>query len=154
MTQTDQPSRSRSAPQGVGDILRHTMADVSLLTSRVIELAKVELIPSAKTAGVGAGLLVGAAVFALFALGLIFIGCSVLIGEALGSVWLGFLIMAAGLLVITGVLAAIGVTQLNKSDFSATRTKQAATASITAVKGAVDRATTAAKTPALERHHD
>lgn len=140
-----------SAERGVGDVVKDITTDVQLLVKHEIELAKAELMPSAKAAGTGAGLFGGAGVFALYALGLIFIGLSILIGQALGQLWLGFLIMAGGLLLIAAILGLIGKLSVGKADFSATHTKASAEASVNAVKGAVDRATTAAKTPAIER---
>jgi len=147
MTQTS-PS---DAEPGVADIVKNITTDVQLLVKHEIELAKAELMPSAKAAGTGAGLFGGAGVFALYALGLIFIGSSVLIGQAIGHLWLGFMIMAGGLLVIAAVLGLVGKKQVDKADFSAEHTKSSANASVLAVKGAVARATTAAKTPAIER---
>lgn len=137
--------------RGVGDVVKDITSDVQLLVKHEIELAKAELMPSAKAAGTGVGMFGGAGVFALYALGLIFIGLSVLIGQALGQLWLGFLIMAGGLLLIAAILGVIGKMSVGKADFSATRTKASTEASVNAVKGAVDRANTAAKTPAIER---
>jgi len=128
--------RGDNAP-GVADIVKNITADVQQLVKGEIELAKAELVPSAKAAGKGAGLFSGAGVLGLYALGLLFIGLSWLIGDALGRIWLGFLIMTAGLLVIAGILALIGKASLNKADFSASRTKAATTETVTAVKGAV-----------------
>ena len=138
--------------RGVGDVVKAITSDVQLLVKHEIELAKSELMHSAKAAGTGAGLFGGAGVLALYALGLVFIGLSVLIGEALGQVWLGFLIMAGGLLVVAAILGVIGKVSVGRADFSASRTKASTEASVNAVKGAVERATTAAKTPAIERH--
>ena len=137
--------------RGVGDVVKDITSDVQLLVKHEIELAKAELMPSAKAAGTGVGLFGGAGVFALYALGLVFIGLSVLIGQALGQLWLGFLIMAGGLLLIAAILGIVGKLSVGKADFSATRTKASTEASVNAVKGAVERATTAAKTPAIER---
>lgn len=138
--------------RGVGDVVKAITSDVQLLVKHEIELAKSELMPSAKAAGTGAGLFGGAGVLALYALGLVFIGLSVLIGQALGQVWLGFLIMAGGLLLVAAILGIIGKVSMGKADFSASHTKASTEASVNAVKGAVERATTAAKTPAIERH--
>lgn len=133
MTQTT-PGGTES---GVADIVKSITADVQQLVKGEIELAKAELVPSAKAAGTGAGMFGGAGVVALYAVGLLFIGLSWLIGEALGRVWLGFLIMTAGLLLVAGILALLGKASIKKADFSATRTRNAATETVDAVKGAV-----------------
>lgn len=149
--------RERSGPAdkpGVGDIMKAISTDVQQLVKHEIELAKAELMPAAKLAGMGSGLLAGAAVFALFALGLIFIGCSLVIGGALGKIWLGFMIMAAGLLVVAGLLGLFGIVQVKKANLNPERTTATATATVNAVKGAITRATTAAKTPAIEPRRD
>ncbi|HIT76813.1 MAG TPA: phage holin family protein [Candidatus Avipropionibacterium avicola] len=147
-TPNDAPTEER----GIGDLVKDITSDAQLLVQHEIELAKAELIPSVKKAGTGAGLFGGAGVIALYALGLIFLGCGFLIGDALGRTWLGMLIMAGGLLVVALICVLIGNALRKKADFSATATKANATASVNAVKGAVERASTAAKTPAIERH--
>lgn len=143
-----------SDERSAGDLMKTITADVQLLVKHEIELAKSELMPAVKKTGTGIGLFGGAGVLALYALGLIFIGCSVLIGDALGRVWLGFLIMAGGLLVIAGLCAFIGNWLRKKADFSATATKRGATDSVNAVKGAVERVNVAAKTPAIVHTSD
>ncbi|MFW6597783.1 phage holin family protein [Propionibacteriaceae bacterium Y2011] len=154
MTEAGTDRMPPAAERGVGDIVKNIVDEAQVLIKYEVELAKAELMPSAKAAGKAGGMFGGAGVLALYALGLIFIGLSVLIGDALGRVWLGFLIMAVGLLVIAGILGLIGKLSMDKADFSATQTKASAQASVNAVKGALNRATVAAKTPALEKRHD
>lgn len=122
---------------GVADTVKAITSDVQQLVRTEIELAKAELLPSAKTAGTGAGLFGGAGVFGLYALGLLFFGLSWLIGESLGRVWLGFLAMTVLLLIIAGILFLVGRAKLKQADFSASRTKASAAQTAAAVKGAV-----------------
>ena len=142
-----------SDERSAGDLVKTITADVQLLVKHEIELAKAELMPAVKKTGTGVGLFGAAGVIALYALGLAFIGCSVLIGEALDRMWLGFLIMAGGLVVTAGLAVFIGNWLRKNADFSATATKRGATDSVNAVKGAVERVNTAAKTPAIEHRN-
>jgi len=50
------------AEQPIGDIVKAITADVKELVRDEVQLAKAELVPAAKTGGIGAGLLAGAAV--------------------------------------------------------------------------------------------
>ncbi|MEO7122678.1 MAG: phage holin family protein [Lacisediminihabitans sp.] len=83
------------------------------LVREEIEQLKAEVIGKVKHAGIGLGLFAGAAIFAFFAVGVLVAAAVLGIAEALPG-WLAALIVAAALLVITGILAAIGVTQLKR----------------------------------------
>lgn len=91
--------------------------------SREKELAKAELVPAAKHAGIGSGLFAGAGVFALHALWMILIGGALAVGWLLDSVtrlstWgaftLGFLAVAVVSLFIAFVLVKVGQLQMKK----------------------------------------
>lgn len=100
------------APQapGVGDILKDIQAEVSNLIRGEVELAKQELVPSARNGGIGAGLFTGALYFILNALILLFIAGSLAIWQWLNlPIALGFVIMAGVLVVVAGIFALIGV---------------------------------------------
>ncbi len=109
MTSTtgDKPRRSLFAL--IGDIPR-------LLTDLVrgeIEALQKELIDKVKHAGVGIGLLVGAASLAFFALG-VFVAAAVLGLAVVLPAWAAALIVAGTLLLIAGILVAIGVQQIKE----------------------------------------
>ena len=78
-----------------------------------LELAALELKRKVAALGVGAGLLVGGAVFGLFALGFLLTAAAVGFATFLPT-WLALLIVAGCLLLLTGALAAIGVSRLRK----------------------------------------
>lgn len=91
--------------------------------SREKELAKAELVPAAKHAGIGSGLFAGAGIFALHALWMLIICGALAVGWLLDSVtrlstWgaftLGFLAVAIVSLFIAFVLAKVGQSQLKK----------------------------------------
>nr|WP_208393196.1 phage holin family protein [Frigoribacterium faeni] len=86
---------------------------ISRLIRGEIQLAKTELVTKLKEAGVGAGFLVGAALFGFFLLAVL-ITAGVLGLATVVAPWLAALIVAAVLLVITGVLALLGVKALKK----------------------------------------
>ncbi len=79
-----------------------------------IESLKQELIGKAKDAGVGIGLLVVAGAFAFFLLGVL-VAAAILGLATVFAPWLAALIVAGGLLIITVVLALIGISTLKRS---------------------------------------
>ena len=78
-----------------------------------LELAALELKRKVAALGIGAGLLVGGAVFALFALGFAVAAAAVGLATVL-STWLALLIVAGGLFLLAGILASVGITRLRK----------------------------------------
>jgi Putative Actinobacterial Holin-X, holin superfamily III len=78
-----------------------------------IESAKAELIAKLKQAGIGLGFLVGAAVFGFILLEVL-IAAAVLATATVFPAWLAALLVGAALLVVTAVLALIGVRMLRR----------------------------------------
>ena len=111
--------RYRHEDRSLGEIISEVMDNASTLVKQEVELAKAEAKVAASRAGKGVGMFVGAAIgafMALFALTLLLwwvIG--VLIGSstapALG--WSG-LIVTVIWLVVAGILAAVGKSELDK----------------------------------------
>ena len=79
-----------------------------------IENLKKELVDKVKHAGVGAGLLAGAAVVALFFLGTLILAGIYGLAEVL-PMWASALIVAGVLLLIIAILALVGMRQLKAS---------------------------------------
>jgi hypothetical protein len=102
----DQPS--------VGELVRRASENVSTLVRAEIELAKAELSTTVKRAGIGGGMLAGAAVVLLFSVPFLF----VVIAEVLVAIglprWLSYLIVWVFFLLVAGVLALLGQRQLKK----------------------------------------
>lgn len=137
------------ADSPVGDIIKSITDDVKLLVRDEVELAKAELVPSAKKAGIGAGLFGAAGYFALVASILLFITAALGL-YALGlSLWLSFLIVAVALLIIAAVLGLIGYAQV-KNVKGPERTIAQAQDTVAEVSAAVKRANAAAKAPQIE----
>jgi hypothetical protein len=80
---------------------------VSDLVSREIELVKAEMIAKVKALGVGAGLLVGAAIILLGMLGVLLTAAILALGQIMPG-WLAALLVAAALLIIAVIIGLIG----------------------------------------------
>ncbi len=152
--------------QAVGDIVKSITDDVLVLVRGEVELAKAELVPSAKKAGIGAGMLGAAGYLAINGLLLLFmagaLGIASLIlkltqasapgtsaASVTGWVALGFVIMAVILFIIAGILALLGRAALKKIK-GPDQTVSEAKTSVESVKHAVNRGNAAAKTPEID----
>lgn len=101
----------------IADTIKAIQADLTTIVRGEIELAKAELVPQAKSVGIGAGLFGGAGYFAMNGIALLFLGLSALVGhffatglgwEPLLAAFMGLAIMAVVMFLIAGVLALIG----------------------------------------------
>ncbi|CAN5413336.1 hypothetical protein BH10ACT7_BH10ACT7_08580 [soil metagenome] len=115
-------SPSRDAPKRslfrlIGD-LPGLLSD---LVRQEIEQLKQELTDKIKHAGVGVGLLVGAAAFLFFALA-VFTAAAILGIATVLPPWAAALIVGGALLVITAILVLIGVAQLKRGATAPTET--------------------------------
>src|SRR3954462_7777784 len=90
-----------------GELVKDLSAQVSTLVRQELELAKVELTAKGKQAGIGAGMLGGAGLFALYGVGAL-VACAILALSTVVDGWLAALIVAAVLFVVAGVLALAG----------------------------------------------
>jgi membrane protein implicated in regulation of membrane protease activity len=137
------------ADRPVGDIIKGITDDAKLLVNDTVELAKTELIPSAKNAGIGAGLFGAAGYFGINAFTLLYIAAALGL-YALGvAPWLAFVIVAVVLLLIAAVLGLIGYTRVRKVK-APERTIAQTQESIAEISGAIQRATAAASAPQIE----
>ena len=132
------------ADQPVGEIISAISADVKALVQDEVQLAKAELEPAAKNAGIGGGLLGAAAFFGVSAVFILYF-CVVYVLVRLGlSEWLSFLIVGAALLVLAAVLGAIGYSLIKKVK-APKRTITQATETVNQLKGSVQQALAAVK---------
>ena len=104
------------AEQDLAGIIKDIQTDVRAIVTGEIDLVKAELVPQAKTAGIGAGLLGAAAYLAIIAGTLIFLALSFLLSlgfmtwfglPIFGAAAWGFSLTAVVLLLIAGTLALI-----------------------------------------------
>ena len=98
---------------GLIGLIRQLPGQVSRLIRDEIRAAQLELTEKLKAAGIGAGLLVGGAVLALFAFGALIAAAILGLSEVLAP-WLSALIVGVVLLLIAGILALVGQRRLKK----------------------------------------
>ena len=98
---------------GVGTAAKQVVDHVKTLVGLEVELAKVEVGRKVAALGIGIGLLIGAAVFGVFALGFLFATIAAALAEVV-AVWLALLIVAVFLLVVAAVLAVVGLGRVRR----------------------------------------
>ena len=108
------PVKTGPPERSLGQLVADASKDLSAIVRSEVALAKAELSVEAKIAAMGAALFAVAGVLALLG-GLLLLFAIVYGLVALGlSTWLSFLIVAAVLLVLAGILALIGKSRLSK----------------------------------------
>jgi hypothetical protein len=108
-----EPRPPGSADKSLGEIVADVTQKLQLLVREEIELAKTEVMIKAKKLGVGAGMATAALVTLLYFSVFLFIGLAYLLNDLFnweqGSIWAGFLVVAAFFLILTIVLIVIGL---------------------------------------------
>ncbi len=90
------------------------LSDHAVALARLeLKLALLELKGKASALGLGAALLTGAAVFALFALGLALAAAAVGLATALPT-WLALLVVAGAVFLVAGVLGVLGLSAVKR----------------------------------------
>ena len=136
------------AEQDLAGIIKDIQTDVRTIVKGEIDLVKAELLPQAKTAGIGAGLLGAAAYLAITAGTLIFLALSFLLSlgfmtwfqlPLLGAATWGFTIVAVVLLLIAGVLVLLARQRMvfTKPERTISQANQTGAALTSAVKDAM-----------------
>jgi hypothetical protein len=112
-TPAEAPAAAENGRPGLADAVKEVTDHAKALVGLEVELASLELKRKVGAIGLGVGLLVGAALFALFALGFAFATIAVALATFLAT-WLALLIVTAFLLLLVVVLAAVGLGRLRK----------------------------------------
>ena len=99
------PDDARDRP--VGELMKELANETTTLVRQELELAKAEMGQKAKRAGLGAGMLGGAGVAALLALGAL-TACLILALDGALPNWLAALVIALLWAAVAGVLALVG----------------------------------------------
>lgn len=142
----------------IGEVIKDITADVTTIVKGEIELAKAELIPQAKSIGVGVGMFGAVGFLGFSALSLFSIAVSVAFGAGyaswfalseLVSVALGFTTTALLLLIVAAILGVIGKNKL--AVHGPERTVTVGQESVEAVRTAVERGVDSAETEAADR---
>jgi uncharacterized membrane protein YqjE len=98
----------------IGELVKDLSAQTSTLVRQEIALARAELQEQGKVAGKGAGMLAGAAVAGLLALGALTAGLIALLDKAMAT-WVAALIAMALWAIVALVLAKAGQTALKRA---------------------------------------
>jgi hypothetical protein len=106
------PADARERP--IGDLVKDLSAQTSTLVRKEIELARAELQAKGKIAGKGAGMLAGAAVAGLLALGALTAALIALLDKAMAT-WVAALIVMALWAIVALVLAKTGQKALQRA---------------------------------------
>lgn len=125
---------TKGTERSLGQLVADASTDLKAIVKDEIALAKVEVKADVAKGGKGAGLLAGAGLFALYMLGFLLLALAWGLHAAGLSVWLGMLITAGVLLVITLILALMGVSALRKIKGKPARTIDNAQRTVAAVK--------------------
>jgi len=100
--------------RSVADLVRHLTRLVPQLVRAELTLAKAELAEKGKQAGVGAGLFGGSGLFAFFSFAALVAAAILGLAEVLPG-WAASLIVAGALLVLAGLLALVGRSQVRRA---------------------------------------
>jgi Putative Actinobacterial Holin-X, holin superfamily III len=99
--------------RSTADLVKLLSEQVSVLVRDELKLAQLEMSRKGKQAGVGAGMLGGGGLIALYALGCL-IACAIIAIAGVVSAWLAALIVGAALLAVAAVAALLGKSRLQK----------------------------------------
>lgn len=124
--------------QSTAELVRQAGEQISKLVRDELQQAKAELADKGRHAGLGIGLFGGAAVMLHYALGALLVAAGLGLAQVMPG-WAAALIVAAVLLVIAGIEALVGRSQLKQSTpLIPDRTIDSVRADIETVKGAVE----------------
>ncbi|MCT9929321.1 phage holin family protein [Planotetraspora sp. A-T 1434] len=97
-----------------GELVRRLSEDVSRLVRDELRLARLEMTEKGKRAGVGAGMLGGAGVVALYGGGSLVAAAIIALAMVLPA-WASALIVGAALLLVAGVVGLVGKRQVSRA---------------------------------------
>jgi len=114
MSIEDVNTQAGPAARSTADLVRDVTELVPRLVHEEIALAKAELTEKGKHAGAGVGLFGGGGLFAFFGIAVLIAAAVLGLAEAVPA-WASALIVAAVLLLIAGVLAMVGRSQVRQA---------------------------------------
>ena len=112
--QTQRPGVSRPQDRPAGELVKDMSEQLSHLVRDELRLAQLEMTRKGKQAGLGAGMLAGGGLVALYGLGCL-IACAVIAMAGVLRPWLAALIVGAALLLIAGLAALAGTGRLRRA---------------------------------------
>jgi uncharacterized membrane protein YqjE len=133
----DGMTQSTASTASTGELVSRLSEQVSTLVREELALARAEMTEKGKRAGMGAGLLGGAGVVALYGVGAL-LATVVIALDLVLPLWLAALIVTVVLFAAAGVLALIGRTEVKRATPPVPeRTKENVQADVDTVKTAV-----------------
>jgi Putative Actinobacterial Holin-X, holin superfamily III len=102
------------AEPSAGELVKRLSEQVSVLMRDELKLAQLEMARKGKQAGIGAGLLGGSGLVALYGVGCL-LACAILGLSRVLEPWLAALIVGAALLLVSGIVALLGKARLKKA---------------------------------------
>jgi hypothetical protein len=106
--------RAKAPAASTGDLVKQLSEQVSRLVRDEFRLAQLEMTRKGQQAGVGAGLLGGSGVIALYAVGCLLAAAIIGLATAVAA-WLAALIVGAALLLVAAVSALLGKGRLSRA---------------------------------------
>jgi len=105
-----------SAAQGssTGDLVKQLSEQVSVLVRDELKLARLEMTAKGKQAGLGAGMLGGSGLIALYGVACL-LACAVIAISGVVAAWLAALIVGVALLAVSGIAALLGKARLRRA---------------------------------------
>jgi uncharacterized membrane protein YqjE len=114
MTQTSDMERTAAHEQSTAELIKQMTEQVSTLVRDELKLAQVEMTRKGKQAGIGAGLLGGGGLVALYGVACL-IACAIIGLSHVLQAWLAALIVGAVLLAAAGIAALIGKNRVQQA---------------------------------------
>ena len=103
-----------STQASTAELVKQLSEQVSVLVREELKLAQLEMTRKGKRAGVGAGMVGGGGLIALYGAGCL-IACVILAISGVLAAWLSALIVGAALLVVAGAAALVGKGRLQEA---------------------------------------
>jgi Putative Actinobacterial Holin-X, holin superfamily III len=102
------------AQSSTGELVKRLSEQVSVLVRDELKLAQLEMTRKGKQAGMGAGMLGGSGLVALYGVGCLLAGAILGLSRVLEP-WLAALIVGAALLLVSGIAALLGKARLKQA---------------------------------------
>ncbi len=114
MDHTADVTQAPGGDRSTGELVKQLSEQVTVLIRDELKLARVEMTRQVKQTGVGAGLLGGSGLVALYGAGCL-IACAIIAISGVVAAWLAALIVGAALLAIATIATLIGKGRLRKA---------------------------------------
>lgn len=111
---TNDGQRAAARERSTGELVSQLSEQMSRLIRDEMQLARLEMARKGKQAGIGAGLLGGSGLIALYGVGCL-LACAIIAISGVLAAWLAALIVGAALLLVSGIAALIGRGRLRRA---------------------------------------